>query len=107
MTVSPVPCGSHLGLALRSGTDNNLAYINIGRLLDREQDAAGGSATILSLTPGMKFCFETRSFPTLSLSAPRHSFTFYVAHPARSILPSTFTFDFLAVCLSSPGDRKP
>ena len=28
-------------LTLRSGTDNNLAHINIGRLLDRERNGAG------------------------------------------------------------------
>jgi hypothetical protein len=28
-------------LTLRSGTDNNLAHINIGRLLNRERNSAG------------------------------------------------------------------
>ena len=36
-------CGSpvRLGLTLRRGTDNNLAHVNIGGLLDREHDGAG------------------------------------------------------------------
>jgi hypothetical protein len=32
--------------------------------------------------------FETRSLPALTRSYPRH-FAFYVAHPIRSIHPST------------------
>jgi hypothetical protein len=35
------------------------------------------------------FLIETRSLPALTHSYPRR-FTFYVAHPIRSILPSTF-----------------
>lgn len=36
-------CGSpvRLGLTLRRGTDNNLAHVNIGGLLDREHDGSG------------------------------------------------------------------
>jgi hypothetical protein len=35
MTASPVPVRlAHLGLTLRGGTDNNLARINISRLLE-------------------------------------------------------------------------
>jgi len=32
---------TRLGLTLRRGTDNNLAHVNIGGLLDREHDGAG------------------------------------------------------------------
>jgi hypothetical protein len=43
------------------------------------------------------FLIETRSLPALTHSYPRR-FTFYVAHPIRPILPSSF-------CLSSRPRR--
>jgi hypothetical protein len=41
------------------------------------------------LKASKNFLMETRSLPALTHSYPRR-FTFYVAHPIRSILPSTF-----------------
>jgi len=41
------------------------------------------------LAPLLPILIETRSLPALTHSYPRH-FTFYVAHPIRSILNFSF-----------------
>ena len=49
-----------------------------------------GEAAIPGEPPSFQlFSFETRSFPTLTRSYPRR-FTFYVAHPIRSIQRFSF-----------------
>ena len=54
-------------LTLRSGTDYNLAHINIGRLLDRERNSAGDRLRRhRELVPGVGQLAFTSGFVTAS-----------------------------------------
>jgi hypothetical protein len=51
------------------------------------------------------FLIETRSLPTLTHSYPRR-FTFYVAHPIRSILPSSFCLSWFVSDSAANDDTR-
>jgi hypothetical protein len=59
------------------------------RLGERESTRRADRDFRYHLKASKNFLIETRSLPALTHSYPRR-FTFYVAHPIRSILPSTF-----------------